>query len=441
MKKEAKDKGAISYSIENGSELGLSIDSKSGVISIADYSKVMEAIEAGNGILNVTIKADKAEYSKRGWWSKANYPADSTSYTLKISMSDAPTSAYKIYAADDLETELIKPNGENDWYNTTLIVKPADGYSIIRADELTKDKPSFKDSVKFGETEAKDQGASLSHYIYLEETATGNITKKVEISNLKLDTIAPYNLNIDFPDVEEKDSVKYYGDYITLINVIINLFASVIEVRNNGFLACQCIDLSWDKIFVEQNTLKVKLVYLPLSVRAFDSYAEFESELRSSIVKLADKVITSSNARLDQFVQDLCNGSMSLEDVYNKSRGVGTAPIVRSEARSQMMPGTSANGSIKLVAMNAPSHFELVIDRDDAVIGKKQELVDMVIPFNRMISRKHCRITNRTGIYYINDEGSANGTFVNGVRLNPGQKAQINRGDIIRMADSDFQIV
>lgn len=145
----------------------------------------------------------------------------------------------------------------------------------------------------------------------------------------------------------------------TFINVIINLFASVIEVRNNGFLACQCIDLSWDKIFVEQNTLKVKLVYLPLRVRAFDSYAEFESELRSSIVKLADKVITSSNARLDQFVQDLCNGSMSLEDVYNKSRGVGTAPITKSEERNQMMPGISANGSIKLVAMNAPMFSNL----------------------------------------------------------------------------------
>lgn len=131
-------------------------------------------------------------------------------------MSEAPTLSYKIYAADDLETELIKPNGENDWYNKTLLIKPADGYSIIRADELTKDKPSFKDSVKFGETEAKDQGVSLSHYIYLEENATGNITKKVEISNLKLDTIAPYNVNIDFPDVEEKNSVKYYGDYITV---------------------------------------------------------------------------------------------------------------------------------------------------------------------------------------------------------------------------------
>lgn len=219
VKKAAKDKGAITYSIDNGTELGISINSNSGMVSVDDYNKLVEAIENNKGILNVTVKADKAEYSKRGWWSKANYPADSISYTLKISMTDAPASAYKIYAADDLETELTNPNGENNWYNTTLVVKPADGYSIIRADELTKDKPSFKDSVKFGEmveTEAKDQGASLSHYIYLEETATGNITKKVEVSNLKLDTVAPYNVNIDFPNVEEKDSVKYYGDYITV---------------------------------------------------------------------------------------------------------------------------------------------------------------------------------------------------------------------------------
>lgn len=227
----------------------------------------------------------------------------------------------------------------------------------------------------------------------------------------------------------------------TLVNVVVNLFASVIEVRNNGFLACQCIDMSWDKIFVEQNTLKVKLVYLPLNVRVFDSYAEFESELRTSIVKLVNKVITTSNVRLDQFVMDLCNGSLSLEDVYNKSRGVGTAPIVKKESSMTQMSTSGNLPTIKMVAMNAPNYFEVVIDKDDAVIGKKQELVDLVIPFNKMISRKHCRITNINGIYYIRDEGSANGTFVNGIRLNPGQKIQMNRGDVIRLADSDFQIV
>lgn len=227
----------------------------------------------------------------------------------------------------------------------------------------------------------------------------------------------------------------------TLVNVVVNLFASVIEVRNNGFLACQCIDLSWDKIFVEQNTLKVKLVYLPLSVKAFDSYAEFESELRSSIVKLANKVISTSSARLDQFILDLCNGSLTLEDVYNKSRGAGTKSIIKQDNPVSQLPTSGNLGGIKLVAMNAPNYFELVIDRSDAVIGKKQELVDLVIPFNKMISRKHCRVTNMNDIYYISDEGSANGTFVNGVRINQGQKVQINRGDVIRLADSDFQVV
>lgn len=227
----------------------------------------------------------------------------------------------------------------------------------------------------------------------------------------------------------------------TLIAVIINLFACVVEVRNNGFLTCQCIDLSWDKIFVEQNTLKVKLVYLPFSIKAFDSYAEFESELRSSIVKLINKVMISTNERLDQFVLDLCNGSLTLEDVYNKSRNAGTPPIVKQEARKPSTLSPDANTTIKLVAMNAPNYFEIVVDKDDLLIGKKQDLVDKVISFNNMISRKHCRITKTNGEFYINDEGSANGTYVNGIRLNPGQKSQVNRGDIIRLADSDFQIM
>ncbi|MBE5872841.1 MAG: FHA domain-containing protein [Lachnospiraceae bacterium] len=226
-----------------------------------------------------------------------------------------------------------------------------------------------------------------------------------------------------------------------LIAVVVNLFASVIEVRNNGFLACQCIDLSWDKIFVEQNTLKVKLVYLPLSVKAFDSYAEFESELRSSIVKLINKVIVETNERLNQFVQDLCNGSLSIEDVYNRSRSVGTPSIPKREENRTPAPVNNASGTIKLVAMNAPGHFELPIDSADILIGKKQEMVDKVILFNNMISRKHCRITCVNGIYFISDEGSANGTFVNGARVAQGQRCQINRGDIIRLANSDFQIV
>ncbi len=224
-----------------------------------------------------------------------------------------------------------------------------------------------------------------------------------------------------------------------LILVVINLFADVIEVRNNGFLNCQNIDLSWDKVFVEQNTLKVKLVYIPVSERAIDSYAEYESELRSSIVKLIDLAVSVPSQRLNHFVHDLRNGSLSLEDVYNKSRSAGMPPLIEPPA-ADVMPGTEES-SIRVVAMNAPGHFEILIDKGDMLLGKKRELVDAVIPFNKMISRKHCRISKSNGKFYISDEGSANGTYVNRVRLSTGQRQQIKKGDIIRLADSDFQIV
>lgn len=216
-RKESKDKGQITYSIDDATVLGLSVNS-SGTITITDYSKLVSAIEGSSGLLNVTVKVDKAEYTKSGWLSKSKYPADSIAYTLKIGMANAPASSYKIYSENDSENELTAANGTNGWYNSTLVIKPIDGYTIIRADQMTGTNPSFQTSVKFGETIGDyvlDQGAEEKRCcVYLKDTTTGEITKKVVLSVDKLDTVAPNNLNIVFPTVEEIDSVKYYGDSI-----------------------------------------------------------------------------------------------------------------------------------------------------------------------------------------------------------------------------------
>ena len=237
------------------------------------------------------------------------------------------------------------------------------------------------------------------------------------------------------------------------------------EVRNNGFLQTQNIDISWDKIFVDPNTFKVKLVYLPINVKTFDSYAEFESELRSGVVKLINQVLTETNERLKRFVPELVNGSITIEDIYNHYKGAANIPIqnggvvqalqnetlqdtnIASHQARQIgfnSVQTSIQGKadiVRLILINSSSQFEIILDRQSVTVGKKADIVDVAIPFNRMISRKHCTIVNNNGRLYIADEGSSNGTYINGMRLIPHQYAEFKQGDIIKLANSEFKVV
>lgn len=164
----------------------------------------------------VTITASKAEV--RGWRNNVKWPADSVSYTLRISLRTAPDSAYTVYDVADLNTALTGPDGTNDWFNTAVEIMPASGYSIVRSDNISTGVPTFSASVKYGEmqdAEAQDQGIG-DRIIYLKHIETGEITEKIVTSVNKLDNEKPYNVGIEFPEATEKDDVKYYGDEITV---------------------------------------------------------------------------------------------------------------------------------------------------------------------------------------------------------------------------------
>lgn len=220
------------------------------------------------------------------------------------------------------------------------------------------------------------------------------------------------------------------------VTIVSNLFADIIDVKHNGFLSCQNIDIAFDNIYVDPTTYKVQLVYLPTSVRFFSDYASFESELRTSIVKVISGLSTLSSPKTIQLSADLSNGMLSLEDLVTRIKGgkveVSSAPTNETKSGNDV--------TIRITAINAPARVELVVSKDSYVIGKNASAVDGVISFNRMISRVHCRINKRGTTATITDLQSANGTYVNHVKLQPNQPAAIKNGDVIRLANSDFQV-
>ena len=71
----------------------------------------------------------------------------------------------------------------------------------------------------------------------------------------------------------------------------------------------------------------------------------------------------------------------------------------------------------------------------EIVIGRSSEL-DMVL-VEDMVSRKHAKIVTDEKTVTIEDLGSTNGTFVNGVRLDRPRK--LVDGDLVRIGETELR--
>ena len=81
----------------------------------------------------------------------------------------------------------------------------------------------------------------------------------------------------------------------------------------------------------------------------------------------------------------------------------------------------------------------LQIMPESTVIGSGST-ADCRILGNKAISRAHAVIRIHEGVCRVTDNNSSNGTWVNGIRLVPGNSAEIVSGGRIRLADEDFTL-
>lgn len=237
------------------------------------------------------------------------------------------------------------------------------------------------------------------------------------------------------------------------LQIVASTLKNIIDVKHNGFLSCRNVDISFERIYVEPATHKVQLVYLPLNRRLYDDELSFENEYRTSLVKLISTVSNLYSPRTMQFASDLSDGTLTVEDLYNRIKGVGGRGFSGGSGSSGGSgfnggSGTgngssghsTAAGTLRIVAMNAPTNAEIVVNKTGFLIGRNPAAVDGAVTFNKLIGRVHCRIDISGGQYTITDLQSSNGTYVNKHRLQPNQPQLIKNGDIIRLANSDFLV-
>lgn len=81
---------------------------------------------------------------------------------------------------------------------------------------------------------------------------------------------------------------------------------------------------------------------------------------------------------------------------------------------------------------------KIELGKPSFVLGKNPEKSDYAVADNTNISRVHAVITTRNGRYYVMDQNSTNGTFINGRIIKAGQETEILPGDCLMLANEEF---
>ena len=111
--------------------------------------------------------------------------------------------------------------------------------------------------------------------------------------------------------------------------------------------------------------------------------------------------------------------------------------VLETEQTGTVLLGSMPMGRWKLRPMLS-EYEEFVITGDTFLVGKKRDSVDGYIG-RETISRIHSRLFIKNNRLFVADANSTNGTFVNGILIEPGKDVEIYPGDRILFADVGYE--
>ena len=107
----------------------------------------------------------------------------------------------------------------------------------------------------------------------------------------------------------------------------------------------------------------------------------------------------------------------------------------QSASEETVLLSTSQAKAVLMVRdSDGPRYFKM--QKEVVTIGRNPSICDLILD-ETGIGRMHAEIHHNQGQYYIKDNQSLNGTYVNGKRITSNQYFQLNTGDLIKIAHKE----
>ena len=269
--------------------------------------------------------------------------------------------------------------------------------------------------------------------------------------------------NINLTDRLKKAISKY--DFFFMIEQIVIM---VEDVYNNG-LNVNSVRFNMDDVYINEMTKEMYFIYFPIVggqesadivgfieniiytmtpvinedtnyisrfmyyVRSFHGFngnaieKYISREERAVVNVLKNTAVTMQQTMQQQIMQQVMQGSMDGTTVLSED-GISVQQIQQMQPVNYHFASLTRQVTGEKIELGKPSF----------VLGKNPEKSDYAVADNTNISRVHAVITTRNGRYYVMDQNSTNGTFINGRIIKAGQETEILPGDCLMLANEEF---
>ncbi len=290
---------------------------------------------------------------------------------------------------------------------------------------------------------------------------THKIEKTEQISTMELDIInkaeipalLPVHIGRTMTGKEIRFVVQNFMDlrsflksdirFDLFIQIVLQIVDTLLACESHG-IRCGNLELSSDLSFYDYGNRQVRLICWPLiSLSANSNASSFFMELGSiytskghdSDFRLRYLQFFDSRAKfeLDDFKQRL----ETLLQQWQEENAEGAEQGGKSKPRKPRdIPPTVGLRMASIQRISTQTTIQ--VSRYPFSIGRKAEFCDYAIEDNPYVSKRHATILLRDGQAYIRDNGSSNGTFLNGKRLQPNTEVELPSGACFRIGNESF---
>lgn len=250
---------------------------------------------------------------------------------------------------------------------------------------------------------------TVNSYNALTETLTvaQEINNNSDVTQEEVDT-AVENLKLSIEGLEEKIPIWIIVVVVALIILVVSLIVVIVLMKTKPKRD-------------EKKLKKLEEITVTEAAPVFD-----EQKVQKEDYK---KLVT-------QNIQ--CFEESKENNTINQYEGFGETTVFQQDD-ADSMELYSRNIGKHAYLIRKRTCEKIIISEDEFVLGKDASQTDYCINGNSAISRAHAVIIYKNSQYDVSDKNATNGTFVNDVKVAPFQKASLKDGDILRLADENFE--